>query len=83
MKNIHVLPIDEQETLDEVMNKNGYHDQSSDELWREGVQFGVKWQQERMYSEEEVEDFIKKAMHRYSAFDTNDALSWFKTIKKK
>jgi hypothetical protein len=46
-----------QETLEEAMNNNGYHDQSRDALWREGVNFGVKWQQEQdknKYSEEDM-----------------------------
>lgn len=34
------------ETLEEAMNENGYHDQTNDTLWREGVLFGAKWQQE-------------------------------------
>jgi hypothetical protein len=44
-------------TLEEAMEKNGYHDKPSDDLWREGVEFGAKWQQEqdnKMYSEEEA-----------------------------
>ena len=32
-----------QDTLEEAMNENGYHDQTSDTLWREGVVFGAKW----------------------------------------
>jgi hypothetical protein len=35
-----------QETLEEVMNKDGYHESDYDKIWREGVQFGAKWQQE-------------------------------------
>lgn len=44
-----------EETLEEAMNENGYHDQTNDTLWREGVIFGAKWQQEQilqfLYSE--------------------------------
>jgi len=43
-----------QETIEESMDQNGYHDLKSDELWREGFQFGTKWQQERMYSDDYV-----------------------------
>lgn len=32
------------ETIEQAMDKNGYHDQTSDALWREGVKFGAKWQ---------------------------------------
>jgi hypothetical protein len=53
-----IIPEEEpkQETLEEVMIKNGYHDKESDDLWREGVNFGIKWQQEQdknKYSEED------------------------------
>jgi hypothetical protein len=37
-----------QETLEEAMMQNGYHDSDYDKIWREGVQFGAKWQAERM-----------------------------------
>jgi len=43
-----------QETLEEAMAANGYDFPASDNLWREGVQFGANWQAEKMYSEEEV-----------------------------
>ena len=51
-----------QETLEEAMRRNGYHDEVNDTLWREGVLFGAKWQAERMYSEEDVEFFVKKVL---------------------
>jgi hypothetical protein len=35
------------ETLEEVMNKDGYHESDYDKIWREGVNFGVKWQREQ------------------------------------
>jgi hypothetical protein len=47
-----------QEILEEAMNKNGYHESDYDKIWREGVEFGAKWQQEQdknKFSEEEVE----------------------------
>ena len=47
-----------QETLEESMNQNGYLESDYDKIWREGVEFGAKWQQERMYSEEEVYDIL-------------------------
>jgi len=47
------------DTLEEAMDKNGYHDEVNDTMWREGVKFGVKWQQERMYSEEDLEKAFK------------------------
>ena len=32
-----------QESLEEAMRQNGYYDKPSDDLWREGVEFGIKW----------------------------------------
>ena len=49
-------------TLEEAMNQNGYHESDYDKIWREGVEFGTKWQQERMYSEEEAITNIELAM---------------------
>jgi hypothetical protein len=37
-----------QETVEESMEKNGYHDKPSDDLWREGVEFGAKFQAKKM-----------------------------------
>ena len=56
-----------QETLEEAAKKhlNLYHDKKINDIWRSGVQFGVKWQQERSYSEEEVRKML---------FDLGDAL---------
>jgi hypothetical protein len=43
-----------QETLEEAMSKDGYHESDYDKIWRDGVHFGAKWQAERMYSEEDL-----------------------------
>jgi hypothetical protein len=56
-----------QETLEEAMIQNGYHDKPSDELWREGVEFGANWQAERMYSEE---DMINASKYGYNFHKT-------------
>ena len=45
------------ETLEEAMMKDGYFESDYDKIWREGVQFGAKWQEERMYSEENMINF--------------------------
>ncbi len=62
------------ETLEEAMEKNGYHNSYTDETWREGVAFGVKWQQERMYSEEE---FMKGVRLAFGRTDSN----WEECVK--
>jgi len=66
-----------QETLEEAMRRNGYHDEVNDTLWREGVLFGAKWQQERMYSEEEVLKILLKQQSDYrSAVRNTSPLNW-------
>jgi hypothetical protein len=80
------------ETLEEAMEKNGYHDKPSDDLWREGVEFGAKHQAEQYknkYSEEELLSIFEE----WKIFDENqDSFSgkddltfkqWFELKKKK
>jgi len=69
------------ETLEDAMNKDGYHESDYDKIWREGVQFGAKWQAERMYSEEEVKDLILKFNNDKPGI--YDASEWFEQYKKK
>jgi hypothetical protein len=72
------------ETLEEVMNKDGYHESNHDKIWREGVQLGVKWQAERMYSEEEVLDLLhRRSFHLTHKKDTKTTKEWFEPFKKK
>jgi hypothetical protein len=73
-----------QETLEEAMSKDGYHESDYDKIWREGVEFGVKWQAERMYSEKEVKAIL---FHRETEYlKTKSVLhinEWFNQFKKK
>ena len=48
---------------------------------QEGILAGVKWQAEKMYSEEEVKHIISEALQ--SALVTVDFEQWFKQFKKK
>ena len=55
MKNIHIL----QETLEEaanrlLYNKYPYHPPQDSGYWKDVFKEGAKWQQEKMYSEEEI-----------------------------
>ena len=72
-----IIPKEEskQETLEESMNQNGYLESDYDKIWREGVEFGAKWQQERMYSvvDEYVNDVIGGCNLRFE--------EWFEQIK--
>jgi hypothetical protein len=53
--------INNKETLEEAMRNNGYHESDYDKIWREGVEFGAKWQAERMYSEEDMIAIVEKS----------------------
>lgn len=49
-----------------------------------GVNFGVKWQKERSYSEEEVLDLLLKSEEYTSRFNNRtDLTTWFEQFKKK
>ena len=74
-----------QETLEEAMIKNGYHDKESDNLWREGAEFGAKWQQERSYSEEDLKAaWIHGAIRSPEEFKhLNNFDVWLEHFKKK
>jgi hypothetical protein len=84
--------MENKETLEEAMSKDGYHESDYDKIWRAGVQFGVKWQAERMYSEEEVRDLFKKYQYDLAQWvlrmehDINGKpipTEWFEQFKKK
>ena len=44
---------------------------------------GAKWQQERMYNDEEVFNIIDKVFHMYASSYRKDAKEWFEEFKKK
>jgi len=54
---------------------NGYYD------YVEGFTEGAKWQQERMYSEEEVKHIVLEALQPFTV--TVDLNQWFEQFKKK
>ena len=78
-----------QKTLEEAMNQEGYMESDYDKIWRDGVEFGSKWQAERMYSEEEVISIFKEWEEFnivQDSFDGQDDLTfieWFKQFKNK
>jgi hypothetical protein len=43
-----------QETLEEFIKREGYHDVPTQEIWEDGVRLGADWQSKRMYSEEDM-----------------------------
>ncbi len=80
---ISLSEVDKQETLEEVANNNW----TLGDDYTEGFIKGVKWQQEQMYSEEEVKkialDFF---YHWWNSKGTNTEQGfekWFEQFKKK
>jgi hypothetical protein len=83
-----------QETLEEVAEKT-YQKGLKDDLslsFHDGVKFGAKWQQERMYSEEEVKNLFRKYQYDLAQWilrmedDINSRpipTEWFEQYKKK
>ncbi len=63
-------------TLEEA--KERYLDSPLPHSYKLAVEFGAKWQQERMYSEEEVLELLTKAH-----FVGQNIVEWFEQNKKK
>jgi hypothetical protein len=74
-----------QETLEEAMMQNGYHDLDYDKIWREGVQFGTKWQAERMYTYDELRQIAYNAYCKGQLDDATEGKfnGWIQQFKKK
>jgi hypothetical protein len=76
------------ETLEEAAeyyahNNFNMHETNSYKELKKGFEAGVKWQAERMYSEEEVLQIIEATLITYSDFVLADIPEWFEQFKKK
>jgi hypothetical protein len=76
-----------QETLEDAMNRDGYHESDYDTIWREGVQFGLKWQQEQdknKYSEQDMQEYATFCIRCHEqGLPCIIAQDWFKLYKNK
>lgn len=76
------------ETLEEAAQRL-YPIELEDDEWDKNKQYrdewieGAKWQQERMYSEEEVKELLTKYLHYLTIDSDIDADTWFEQFKKK
>jgi hypothetical protein len=67
-----------QETLEEAAEKHTYGN-----AYQNFIR-GAQWQQERMYSEEEVLKLVDGAFHMYASHKRHDAKEWLiEQFKKK
>ena len=77
------------ETLEEAAEKVYPNDGFKDEIWadigevfREKFIEGAKWQQERMYSEEEVLEIIRQYALEEHLITSSKPDKWFEQFKK-
>jgi len=81
--------ISKQETLEEFIIREGYPIGSQQEIWEDGVRNGAKWQQERSYSEEEIQFNVNNLLNTLfkGKIDSNTTATivneWFEQFKKK
>ena len=73
------------ETLEDAAERIAYDSTEENKGFPQMKAFinGAKWQQERMYSEEEVKQIIDATLMEYSDFVLADIPHWFKQFKKK
>jgi hypothetical protein len=73
----------DKETLEEAAERyTEEHKWEEQDPWLDFIE-GAKWQQERMYSEEEVKQIIETTLIEYSDFVLADIPEWFEQFKKK
>ena len=78
------LKQNKKETLEEAAERifDGFGDITKPIVIKRAIEL-VKWQQERMYSEEEVLELIDLLFHRYASSFRIDAKEYFLQFKKK
>jgi len=70
-----------QETLEEFIEREGYPEGHTQDIWETGVRDGAQWQAKRMYSEEEVLELL---LSRPGPYLTDEEIKeWFEQFKKK
>ena len=58
-----IIPKQEpKQDLEDFIKREGYSDGPTQDIWKDGVMEGAKWQSERTYSEDEVRALIIKAL---------------------
>jgi hypothetical protein len=70
-----------QETLEEFIKSQPYYGTCTTE-YKEGIELGAKWQAERMYSEEEVENILIEYV-KTNPTKPYRVISWLQQFKKK
>ena len=72
-----------QETIEEFIESTPYYGSCTTE-YKEGIEEGAKWQQERMYSEEDIIQAFEDGMNNVNYDDFHvTTKQWFEQFKKK
>lgn len=78
------IDFNKKETLEEFISKSDTPEGLDQFSYDEGLKEGAKWQQERMYSEEEVIKILYKSHNAEStSIIANTLKKWFEQFKKK
>lgn len=73
----------EKETFEEFVSKDGYHDKASNDIWTIGVEDGIRWWQDRSYTEEEVLDLLCARNIEFNLYEGRDKVEeWFEQFRK-
>jgi hypothetical protein len=73
----------EKETFEEFVSKDGYHDKASNDIWTIGVEDGIRWWQDRSYTEEEVLELLDKRLQSVGIKPNKKVTKhWFRSYSK-
>jgi hypothetical protein len=73
-----------QETLEESAKNYANYNEQINKAVQEAVKFGAKWQQERMYSEEDMREYANYCIRDYQKKIPYKAVKeWFEKFKQK
>jgi hypothetical protein len=73
-----------QETFEEFLEREGYDEGRTQEIWEDGARKGAEWQEKRMYSKDEVLNLLIEMNSWPTIFDgEEDITEWFEQLKTK
>ena len=73
-----------QETFEEFLEREGYDEGKTQEIWEDGARKGAEWQEKRMYSKDEVLNLLIEMNSWPTTFEgKEDITEWFEQLKTK
>jgi hypothetical protein len=74
----------EKETFEEFLEREGYDEGRTQEIWEDGARRGAEWQAKQMYSKEEVLNLLIEMNSWPTTFEgEEDITEWFEQFKTK